>query len=712
MTALLDLREHLPITNPTWIFFLVLSIILFAPVLLNKLKIPHLIGMILAGILIGEHGFDILARDSSFELFGQVGLYYIMFLAGLEMNMEDFPAIRGKAIVFGILAFIIPIVLGFFSNILILKYGIVSSILLASMYASHTLISYPIVTRYGVSRHRCVSIAVGATAITDSLTLLVLAIVGSMYRTDNVGSWSWLELILKVSLMGLFIIYSFPRIGRWFLRKYEDGIVQFIFILAIVFLAAGLMELVGMEGILGAFFAGLVLNRLIPPVSPLRNYLEFVGNALFIPYFLIGVGMLIDVRVFFGHIESMKVAAVMTLMALSTKWIAAWTTQKIYGMKRIERQLMFGLSNAQAAATLAAVLVGYNIVLPDGSRLLNDDVLNGTIVLILITCIISSITTDIAARKMALSELPPDDTQSGTDNEKILISFSNQKNVKNLIYLALLVSNPKKIHGLVGLHVMYDNCSETDREQGKKLLLQAQEVAAKADVTLQTQNRLATNLSNGILHASKENDASEIIVGLHIRATQDESFFGPVLLNLLNKMDRQIMILHAVTPINRVHNIHVAIPENAEYEAGFYRWTERIARMGENTGRRIFYHGHAKTLSLIQAYLQRYHTSVLYEMQETDGGNELKRLSTELQPDDLMVIIMARHGSVSFRPSLEHVPHQINAYYTDKNFILLFPDSYAPASPELTFVELHGTRGTYEKKKGWLDFLWKKEEQN
>ena len=340
-----------------------------------------------------------------------------MFLAGLEMNMEDFPAIRGKAIVFGILAFIIPIVLGFFSNILILKYGIVSSILLASMYASHTLISYPIVTRYGVSRHRCVSIAVGATAITDSLTLLVLAIVGSMYRTDSVGSWSWLELILKVSLMGLFIIYSFPRIGRWFLRKYEDGIVQFIFILAMVFLAAGLMELVGMEGILGAFFAGLVLNRLIPPVSPLRNYLEFVGNALFIPYFLIGVGMLIDVRVFFGHIESMKVAAVMTLMALSTKWIAAWTTQKIYGMKKIERQLMFGLSNAQAAATLAAVLVGYNIVLPDGSRLLNDDVLNGTIVLILITCIISSITTDIAARKMALSELPPDDTQSGTDNE-------------------------------------------------------------------------------------------------------------------------------------------------------------------------------------------------------------------------------------------------------------------------------------------------------
>lgn len=708
MTAILDIGKHLPITNPTWIFFLVLCIILFAPILLNKLKIPHLIGMILAGILIGEHGFDILARDSSFTLFGQVGLYYIMFLAGLEMNMEDFRAIRWKAIVFGILAFIIPLVFGFFSNIFILKYGIVSSILLASMYASHTLISYPIVIRYGVARHRCVSIAVGATAITDSLTLLVLAIIGSLYKSENIGNWSWVELILRVTLMGLFIIYTFPRIGRWFLRKYEDGIVQFIFILAMVFLAAGLMELVGMEGILGAFFAGLVLNRLIPYVSSLRNYLEFVGNALFIPYFLIGVGMLIDLRVFFGHIESLKVAAVMTFMALSTKWIAAWTTQKIYRMKKIERQLMFGLSNAQAAATLAAVLVGYNIFLPDGSRLLNEDVLNGTIILILITCLISSITTDIAARKMALSELPPENSQSKADNEKILISFSNQKNVKNLIYLALLTRNPKKNQGMIGLHVLYDNCSEADREQGKKLLIQAQEIAAKADITLQTQNRLATNLSNGILHTAKENDISEIIVGLHIRATQDESFFGPVLLNLLNKMDRQIMILHAVTPINRIHNIHVAIPQNAEYEAGFSRWIERIARIGENTGSRIFWHGHRQTLSLIQAYLLRYHTNILWEMQETDGGNELKRLSATLGQNDLMVIIMARHGSVSFRPSFEHIPHQINAYYTEKNFILLFPDSYARTTSEITFVELQNTPGNYEKKKHWFDFLQRK----
>ena len=315
---------------------------------------------------------------------------------------------------------------------------------------------------------------------------------------------------------------------------------------------------------------------------------------------------------------------------------------------------------------------------------------------------------------MALSVLPPDDTQSGTDNEKILISFSNQKNVKNLIYLALLVSNPKKIHGLVGLHVMYDNCSEADREQGKKLLLQAQEVAAKADVTLQTQNRLATELIKrntscferkrclrDYRRTTHTSHARRIV--LRPRTAQSTEQNGSPNHDSPCRHADKTECTTFMSLSRKMQNMKLDFTggQNASPEWGDeYRPADFLSRPRQNP------------VSQIQAYLQRYHTSVLYEMQETDGGNELKRLSTELQLDDLMVIIMARHGSVSFRPSLEHVPHQINAYYTDKNFILLFPDSYAPASPELTFVELHGTRGTYEKKKGWLDFLWKKEEQN
>ena len=304
---LLEFSLQLPITDPTWIFFLVLIIILFAPMVLGRLHIPHIIGMILAGVVVGQYGFNILERDSSFELFGKVGLYYIMFLAGLEMDMEDFKKNRVKALVFGLFTFLIPMILGVWSSMSLLDYGMTTSVLLASMYASHTLIAYPIVSRYGLSRLRSVSITIGGTAITVALALLILAVIGGMYKGDVNGLY-WVFLLLKVIFLGFLIIFFFPRIGRWFFRKYEDSVMQFVFVLAMVFLGSGLMEFVGMEGILGAFLAGLVLNRLVPHVSPLMNRLEFVGNALFIPYFLIGVGMIIDVRSLFTGGEALKVA--------------------------------------------------------------------------------------------------------------------------------------------------------------------------------------------------------------------------------------------------------------------------------------------------------------------------------------------------------------------------------------------------------------------
>ena len=288
---------NFPVTDPVWIFLIVLVIILFAPLLLNKLRIPHIIGMILAGVLIGEYGLNILERDSSFELFGQVGLYYIMFLAGLEMDMEDFRKNKVKGLVFGLLTFFIPMALGIITSMEMLGFSFVSSVLLASMYASHTLIAYPIVSRYGLSRQRSVTISIGGTAVTVTLALVVLALISGMYNGAATPIY-WIMLVLKVTLICLVIVFVFPMLGRIFFRKYDDAVMQFVFVLALVFLGGGLISLAGMEGILGAFLVGLVLNPLVPKVSPLMNRLEFVGNALFIPYFLIGVGMIIDVRTF------------------------------------------------------------------------------------------------------------------------------------------------------------------------------------------------------------------------------------------------------------------------------------------------------------------------------------------------------------------------------------------------------------------------------
>ncbi len=687
--SFLDFELQLPIKDPTWIFFLVLAIILFAPIILERLRIPHIIGMILAGVLLGEHGFNILARDSSFELFGQVGLYYIMFLAGLEMNMEDFKSIRGKATVLGLLAFIIPLGIGFWTNLHILGYTVITSVLLASMYASHTLIAYPIVTRYGVNRQRSVSIAVGGTAVTDTLTLLVLAVIAGMYKDEASGMF-WVWLVLKVVALSLVIMYTFPRIGRWFFRRYSDNVVQYIFVMAMVFLGAGLMELVGMEGILGAFLVGLVLNRLIPHVSPLMNHLEFVGNALFIPYFLIGVGMLINVKILFGHVDSLKVAAVMIVVALSGKWIAAWLTQKIYRMRAVERELMFGLSNAQAAATLAAVLVGYEIILPTGERLLNEDVLNGTILLILVTCVASSFTTEHAARRIAMDTAKISD-EKGQEKERILIPIANPDTIDDLVNLALVVRDAKQKEPLIALNVINDsNKSDIKELQGKRNLERTAMVAAAADVRVHTINRYDLNIASGIIHTIKESDATDVIIGLHRKANIIDSFYGTMTENLLKGTHRQVMIARFLMPVNTLRRIIIAVPPKAEYEPGFRKWVEQICRMGSQLECRVHFFAEEQTQQHIGNLIKKRHGNVLCEMSPLDSWDDLLLLTGQVNYDHLLVIVSARPGGISYASSFDKTPSLISKYFLNNSLLILYPDQYGNPEENVSFSDPRG----------------------
>ena len=705
----LDFDLNLPITDPTWIFLLVLLIILFAPMVLGRLRIPHIIGMILAGVVIGEHGFNILARDSSFELFGKVGLYYIMFLAGLEMNMGDFKKNRGKAVVLGLLAFVIPMALGFITNMTVLKYGFITSVLLASMYASHTLVAYPIVIRYGVSRHRSVSIAVGGTAVTDTLTLLVLAVIGGLFKGES-SEMFWLWLVVKVIFLGFLIIFFFPRIGRWFFRKYDDNVMQFIFVLAMVFLGAGLMEFVGMEGILGAFLAGLVLNRLIPHVSPLMNHLEFVGNALFIPYFLIGVGMLIDIKILFGHGDALKVAVVMTTVALASKWIASWLTQKIYKMKAIERELMFGLSNAQAAATLAAVLVGYNIILPSGERLLNEDVLNGTIVLILFTCIISSFATERAARKLAMNEAQLDAEDKKNIPEKILIPVANPETIEELINLSLVIRDSKQRNNLMALNVINDNSSSEQLEsRGKRNLERAAMIAASADVSLTQISRYDLNIASGIIHTAKEYEVTDVIIGLHRKVNIVDSFFGNLADSLLKGLHREVMIAKFLMPVNTLRRIIIAVPPKAEYEAGFQKWVGHFCRMASILGCRAHFFANEQTLGYLQQLVKNKYGLTMTDFSHLDDWDDLLLLTGQVNYDHLLVIISARRGSISYDTAFEKLPAQLGKYFSNNSLIILYPDQLGEPQEALSFSNPRGSNESqhYEKVGKWF-YKWLK----
>ena len=712
----LNLGVNFPITDPTWIFFLVLMIILFAPILLGRLRIPHIIGMILAGVAIGKYGFNILERDSSFELFGKVGIYYIMFLAGLEMDLENLKKNIGRALVFGALTFIIPFAIGMAVGMYVLNFSIGASLLLSCILASHTLVAYPIVGRYGLSSKASVSISIGGTMFALTIALFVLAGVSGMFKGE-LDSSSWILFMLKCIVYCVFVFMVFPRFARWFFRTYEDNVMQYIFVLSLVFLSAALAELAGLEGIFGAFLAGLVLNRLVPRVSPLMNRTEFVGNALFIPYFLIGVGMLINLGALFSGWNTIKVVLVMVLVATFTKWLAAWLTQKIYHMSVAARQMMFGLSNAHAAGALAMVMVGTKIEIAPGEFLMNEDMLNGVVIMILISCIISSVITEHAARTMALSETNDDmEALKKKEEERMLVAISNPETVESLVNMALMMREPKSKRELLGVTVAveYDEAKKQGKlAEQRRNLERAARIASAVDVPMKTRCRLSTNIVSGILHTVSEMNASEIVLGLHRKHGLLDSFLGNFTQSLLNGTHRQLMIVKSLVPANVMRRIVVAVPPNAEYEAGFYKWVERIARIGVQLGCRVHFWGHTDTLPRIKGFIHKFYDGVRTEYTVLDDWNDLLLLTGHINYDHLLVIVSARKGSISYQSSFEELPNQITRYFSDNSLMLVYPDQLGDPLDGMTFSSprSQSENRIYDNVSKWVYRWFKKGEE-
>ena len=665
-----DIGIHLPVTDPTWIFFLVLMIILFAPIILGRLRIPHIIGMILAGVIIGKHGFNILERDSSFELFGKVGIYYIMFLAGLEMDLENLKKNISRALVFGVLTFSIPFALGMWVGMSLLGFGVGTSMLLSCIFASHTLVAYPIVGRYGMTRHDSVSISIGGTMFALTVALFVLAGISGIYKGE-LDSGSWILFVGKCVAYCTFVFLVFPRFARWFFRKYDDNVMQYIFVLALVFLSAALAELAGMEGIFGAFLAGLVLNRLVPRVSPLMNRTEFVGNALF------------------NGGDTIKVVVVMVLVATVTKWIAAWLTQKLYRMSVASRQMMFGLSNAHAAGALAMVMVGTKIEIEPGVFLMNDDMLNGVVIMILFSCIISSMVTEHAARTMALAEESGEASMSrGKEDERVMVSIANPETVEPLVNMALMMRDPKSKKELlaVTVEVEYDEAKKQAKlAQRRKSLEQAARIASAVDVPMKTRCRLSTNAATGILNTASEMNATEIVLGLHHKHGLLDSFLGSFAQSILKGTHRQLMIVKCLMPVNTMRRLMVAVPPNAEYEAGFYKWVERVARIGGQLACRVHFWAHPDTIQRISGYMNKFHSSVRVEFSAMDEWDDLLMMSSKVAYDHLMVIVSARRGAISYQPSFEDLPDQITKYFSNSSLMLIYPDQLGDPAENFTF---------------------------
>ena len=684
---------HLPVTDPTWIFFLVLCVILFAPMIFSKLHIPHLIGMILAGVLIGENGLNILARDASFELFGKVGIYFIMFLAGLEMDLQNLKQNRAKGFVFGVITTLVPFALGFVAGYWFLHYSMPAALLLACIFASHTLVAYPIVGRYGLSNAPSVTISVAATMIALLSALLFLAgIAGTINGTG--GLWFWLLFAAKVTFY-LFVMFFFlPRLIRVFFRKYSEPVIQFTFTIAVVFLSAATAEMCGLEGIFGAFLSGLVLNRFVPNTSPLMNRIEFVGNAIFIPYFLIGVGMLVNVAPMFQEKQAAAVVTIMVVAGTLSKYLAAHICRKLFRMSRAEGVMMFGLTEAHAAGALAMVMVGVGLEVAPGVPLMNNAVLDGVVMMILISCIISSIATDQAAKKLKVHSEQTDRKvrrdSTALDDEKMLIPVNDPGNIDTLMSTAFMMRNRQLNRGLICLNIINDaDLSEQTQEHSHTCLEAAARLASAADVPVQTQTRLAVNFVTATIHALRENNASELLIGLHRPRHKSDSLLGQFAQGLIDGMSRQLIIVNLKQPANTIRKIVVAVPEKAEYEKGFYRWINRLARMAEDLGCQLDFYATEVTGHLIMHYMRDRHKSVRDDYEILDSWEDFPALRHELHPDHLLVVVTARKGSISYQRALAKLPHILKTDFADQSLMLIYPDQQEANNEVVAFTDPH-----------------------
>ena len=665
----------LPLADPVLKFLLILLIILAAPLLLNKLRIPHLLGLIIAGAIIGPHGFNLVLRDSSIILSGTAGLLYIMFLAGLEIDMADFKRNSTKSLAFGMYTFLIPMILGTVVGIWVLRFNVLTSVLLASMFASHTLIAYPIISKLGISKNKAVSITVGGTMITDTLALLVLTIIVGM-ATGQVNDMFWIRLGVSILIFALIVLFGFPFIGRWFFKHVHDNISQYIFVLVMVFLGSFLAQVAGMEAIIGAFLSGLALNRLIPQSSPLMNRVEFVGNAIFIPFFLLGVGMLIDYRTFFTSFETIKVGLIMIIVATAAKYIAAWMTQKTFHLSTDQRSVIFGLSNAQAAATLAAVMVGYNVITGTDAngepiRLLNESVLNGTILMILVTCTIASFAAQKGAHNIAAQDIS-DKEENKKESEHILIPVSNEETVEELVNLSLAIKSPQNKNGLFALKVIDNHHSdEKALKQSRRVLQTAVNTAAATDTRMKDLLRYDLSISNAIASVVKEREITDLVVGLHKEKDIPAAFLGHIVERVLAESSVSTFIYKPAQPISTVRRHLIIIPELAEKEIGFNQIIFRLRNVTQNTGAATVFYGSEATLNALKKLLAKKSGEASYI--EFNDWDDFLIVFRDIKPDDTMWIILSRKEGLSYAPAMARIPKYLNKYFQANSFVLAYP---------------------------------------
>lgn len=664
---------QLPLQNPVLIFSLILLIILLSPILLRKIKIPGIIGLIISGVVIGPHGLNILEQSSAIDLFSTIGLLYIMFIAGLELDLNEFKANKNKSFVFGFFTFVIPLAVGFPVCHYILGYDFNSSFLTASMFATHTLVAYPIVSKFGVAKNQAVAITVGGTMLTDTAVLIILAVIIGNHQ-GNLDQEFWIRLGISLTIFVAIMFLIIPRIARWFFQKLEsEKHSHYIFVLAVVFFAAFLAEVAGVEPIIGAFLAGLALNRLIPHTSPLMNRIEFIGNSLFIPFFLISVGMIVNVGVILSGPMALIIAGTLSVVAIFGKWFAALITQLVFKYSKAQRQLIFGLSSAHAAATLAVILVGFK------AGILDENILNGTIILILLTCIVASFATEKAAKQLVLENEDGDvDLPKIAQDEHILLPITTHANIEQLIEFSIFIKDSKSANPVSLLSVVSNN-EESElniiktRNKLENFVKQASATESKINII----TTIDHNNISAISRISREIMADIVVLSLPKSQNILEKFIGEKINALTEACEKTLFFCHIDQSLISYKRVVIAAPPLAEYEQGFEHWVLKLTKLAQELTAPIQLHCDQLTKRAIDKLIAKYKISVNLTYNSFADWDDFLILSHNVNKDDLFVLISARKSSTSHMNLLENLPQKIDKYFKTTAKIVIYPQQYA-----------------------------------
>ncbi|HPB58022.1 MAG TPA: cation:proton antiporter [Bacteroidales bacterium] len=668
----------LPLSNPVLVFSLILFIILLTPILLRKLNIPSIIGLIIAGVIIGPYGFNFLEKNAAIDLFSTIGLLYIMFIAGLDLDLNEFKSNRNKSIWFGFFTFIIPFGLGFPVCYYLLGYGVDASILISSMFSTHTMVAYPIVSKLGVAKNRAVAVTVGGTILTDTAVLIILAVVVGKHQ-GGLSSEFWIRLGVSLTIFTLIMFLIIPRIAKWFFKKLEsEKHSHYIFVLSVVFFAAFLAEMAGLEPIIGAFFAGLALNKLIPHSSALMNRIEFMGNALFIPFFLISVGMIVDVKVILNGPAALIIAATLSVVAIAGKWLAAAVTQLVFRFSGAQRQLIFGLSGSHAAATLAVILVGYN------AGILDDNILNGTVILILITCVVASFATEKAARKIMVEaeesegEIVKAEEYTSSNILLPIENVSNTEKVEKLLEFAIFIRDKKSVHPLSVLTVVSnDEEAEVNILKARNKLEACVAKASAFETNVNVITTIDHNAASGISRIAREIMADAIILGWPSRKGFFDKLIGEKMDMILENSEKTIYVCHPAKPLILHKRIILVVPPFAEHESGFKLWFANVIRLAQELSVSVQVYGNEDSFkSIHRLYKENKFNATLVTHNFTDWDDFLI-LSREIKDDDLIFLVSARKGATSYMSMMDKLPAKIEKYFRDHSRIIIYPEHYS-----------------------------------